>query len=177
MIATFGFITFGYRVEGLITHAFCKERLQDFEELLFHDIVTVLLFLGYLYGNMLPLGTLVVIVHDVTDAPLHFCKALYASIFKTPAKVLFFASQLLWLYFRLLCFPALIRALLRAEFPLDRADFNPFLYLGAGFLGLLLLLHALWFCMFQRMNLAVLRKSSIDTEKIYISNDYKDDKQ
>lgn len=127
-------------------------------EIFFHDIVTILLFLGWLYGNMMPIGTLTVICHDLTDGPMHISKGLYATIVKDWAIAPFITSQLMWAYFRLYCFARIILALLQSEYPAGREHFEPFKYLSAGFLCALYVLHWLWFFMFQRLNLAVMNK-------------------
>ena len=157
-LTTFAFVTFGFRIESLVSHVLLKERGNDFMELLFHDIVTILLFVGYLYGNMMAWGTMIVIIHDLTDGPIHLSKGMYAMIFKDSAVVPFLLAQLLWAYLRLYCFAKIIYELLQGEYPEGREFFRPFLYMSAGFLCCLYALHWLWFLMFQRINLAVITK-------------------
>jgi len=108
ILPTYAFITFGFRIEGFISNFLKKEKANDYMEMFFHDIVTILLFLGYLYGNMMPIGTLVVIIHDVTDFPCHISKGLYATIYRDQATVPFLFAQLLWAYLRLYCFARII---------------------------------------------------------------------
>lgn len=77
-------------------------------ELLFHDIVTIFLFLGYIYGHWMPIGTLIVIVHDITDSPIHISKGLYSTKLSDMSAYIFVIAQLMWLYLRLYAFPRII---------------------------------------------------------------------
>ncbi len=44
------------------------------------------------------------------------------------------------------------------SFPEERSHFNPWLYLNVIFLSILCCMHFLWFYMFQRINLMIIRK-------------------
>lgn len=68
----------------------------------------------------------------------------------------------MWLYLRMICFPVIIYELLQAEYPAERAQFQPYTYLTAIFLSMLACMHYLWFYMFQRLNLAYYRNYSRD---------------
>jgi len=73
-VLIYGLVNFGFRVECLISHIFFDPRASDFEEMLLHDIVTFFLCFGYIISNLLPVGTMVLILHDCSDFPFHFCK-------------------------------------------------------------------------------------------------------
>mmetsp|Transcript_9299 Transcript_9299/g.11375 ORF Transcript_9299/g.11375 Transcript_9299/m.11375 type:complete len:214 (+) Transcript_9299:291-932(+) len=107
-LPTYAFLSFGFRLEGFISHGFLKERGNDYMEMLFHDIITIFLFLGYLYGNWMPIGTLVVIMHDITDCPIHISKGLYSTTLGSYSPIVFIFAQLMWAYFRLYTFPCVI---------------------------------------------------------------------
>ena len=151
-VLTYSFITFGPRVEGLINHGLFKERHGDYEELLFHDIVTLFLFLGFIYGHMVPMGMIAVMYHDITDWAFHFARAFRACKFHRVSEVLFVGNQFAWVYFRMYCFPLGCIQLLQTEYTGERAKFQPFIYLVVGFQFMLISLHYLWFAMFQRIN-------------------------
>ena len=73
-VLIYGLVNFGFRVESLISHIFFDPRASDFEEMLLHDIVTFFLCFGFIISNFLPVGTMVLILHDCSDFPFHFCK-------------------------------------------------------------------------------------------------------
>lgn len=155
MIPVFGFINLGYRIESLIL-TLSDTSKKDFQEMFLHDLVTIFLFFGYLFGYMLSIGTMIIIVHDLTDVPLHITKALNSTVYDRFVPFTFILSQLMWIYFRLYCFPMLIRDLVFVEYPEQRAQFNPFVFLNAAFLLTLLAMHFLWFYMFQKINIKML---------------------
>lgn len=66
-ILTLGFVSMGFRIESLVTHLVYHRSDNDFEEMLLHDFVTVSLFFGYVFSNLLPVGTMVAILHDICD--------------------------------------------------------------------------------------------------------------
>ena len=134
--------------------------------MLLHDIVTCFLCFGYLYSNFLPVGTMVIILHDIADILCHVSKAINVSIFTDFAPIPFLGCQLLWLWFRLYSFPLLIWEITKHSYPEDRAQFNPFITLNVVFLTTLLAMHVIWFMMFQRVNWSIIRKEFID-EKEY----------
>ena len=151
-VLIYGLINFGFRVESLITHIFFTERGSDFEEMLLHDIVTFFLCFGYISSNFLPVGTMILILHDCSDFPFHLCKGINASIYKSYASYIFVTAQLIWGYFRLYCLPRIIQVLLDLKYPAHRAQFDPFITIAIVFLSTLLVLHIIWFLMFQRIN-------------------------
>jgi len=158
-LPTYAFLTFGFRIESFITCGFLREHGNDYMEMLFHDIVTIFLFLGYIYGHWMPIGTLIVIVHDITDSPIHISKGLYSTKLADTSTYIFVIAQLMWLYLRLYAFPRIIYQLSQSSYPADREQFNGIVPLCVGFLMALQCLHVLWFMMFQRINLAVIRKA------------------
>ena len=94
---------------------FFTERGPDFEEMLLHDAVTCFLFFGYLFSNLLPVGTLITILHDVCDIPFHLSKALHSTTYESLAAVPFIAGQLTWMWFRLFCLPMITYTVYHAE--------------------------------------------------------------
>ena len=107
-ILTLGFISFGLRVEFFISQVLFERGSKDFEEMLLHDIVTLLLFFGYLFSNLLPVGTMIAFLHDVSDIPLHVAKMLNASKYSSLVSIPFVTCQLMFLYLRLYFLPILI---------------------------------------------------------------------
>ena len=131
-----------------------------------HDSVTVFLFFGFLFSNFLPVGTMIIILHDVCDILCHISKALNVSTFTDFAPVPFVGAQLVWIWFRLFSLPMIIWNITQhAYFPEDRAQFDPFITINVVFLSTLLAMHWLWFMMFQRVNYTILMKQAINEEK------------
>ena len=56
----------------MVTHLMCDmlKLLQDFLEVLLHHAVTLALLLICYAINMVKMGVLIVLVHDVSDVPL-----------------------------------------------------------------------------------------------------------
>ena len=152
-LLTLGFISFGLRVEHLIRHLLYNRGNNDFEEMLLHDVVTVFLFFGYIFSNLLPVGTMVAIVHDVCDIPGHLSKMLHSSTYSTISIIPFLTVQIMWVKFRLYCLPILIYHVYYMTYPEDRSQFQPFMWINVIFLSTLLCMHIIWFGMFQRLNM------------------------
>lgn len=122
--------------------------------MLLHDIVTIALYLGFLFGYLTQIGNLMIVIHDVTDIPLHLAKALNTSTYEQYSIYPFVFSQLMWVYFRLFCFPMIIYELATSSYPAEHARFQPFIYSSTLLLSMFVCMHIMWFCMFQRINLA-----------------------
>ena len=125
--------------------------------MLLHDILTIAFYFGFIFGYLQQIGTLVIVIHDLTDIPIQIAKALNTSIYEPYAIYPFLFSQLMWVYFRLFCFPMMIYELATSSYPVEHAQFQPFIYLSVLLLSMLVCMHILWFIMFQRLNLAHLR--------------------
>ena len=78
-VFNYNLVSFGFRLESLINHLLFNRGAGDFEEMLLHDLVTCFLFFGMLFGNFLPVGSMIAILHDICDFPCHFSKGLHAS--------------------------------------------------------------------------------------------------
>ena len=103
-----GYINAGYRIENLVQHLIYHSNDSDFQEMLLHDIVTVVLFFSYLAGNLVNIGTMTAVLHDLTDIPFHISKALHATTYSDWSVYPFLLGQVAWFWLRLLCFPAII---------------------------------------------------------------------
>ena len=133
--------------------------------MLLHDTVTCFLCFGYLVSNFLPVGTMVIILHDIADILCHIAKGCNVSIFSDFAPIPFVGAQLVWLWFRLYSLPMIIWEITKHGYPEDRAQFNPFITLNVVFLSTLLAMHIIWFLMFQRVNWSILSKMNIDEKE------------
>lgn len=77
----YGIFQFGVRLKYLMEHLCLTERGNDYEEMLLHDTVTCFLFFGYLFSNFLPVGTMVIILHDISDVLCHVSKGFNVSTY------------------------------------------------------------------------------------------------
>ena len=50
--------------------------------MLLHDILTIAFYFGFLFGYLQQIGTLVIVIHDVTDIFIHLAKAINTSIYE-----------------------------------------------------------------------------------------------
>lgn len=162
IVLVYGLISFGHRIEALLKLLFVQKWGGDFVEYLLHDMVTVFLFYGYIFSNFLPVGTVIAILHDVCDIPVHICKGSFALGRETVSAIFFLITQVFWVYFRFYCLGTMIMKILTLEYPADHADFNPFIKLNAIFLSMLLMLHILWFGLMQMVNYKILTKGTED---------------
>lgn len=152
-----GYINAGYRIENLYQHLMHHRGDSDFEEMLLHDIVTVFLFFGYLVGNLVPIGTMIALLHDVCDVPFHTSKALNTSIWPEYAVGPYVLGQLLWIWLRLVGFAIIIYSVYTTEYTEPLAHFQVQMTMNTVYLGSLYSLHWIWFLMFQRLNLKLIR--------------------
>jgi len=167
-VPAWGFLMLGYRFEGLFTTITIARNQTDFLEMLLHDIVTIILYLGFLFGYLTQIGILTIVIHDVTDITIHLAKALNTSIYEQYSIYPFLFSQVLWLYFRLFCFPMMIYELATSSYPAEHARFQPFIYLSSLLLSILFCMHILWFYMFQRINLGHYRNNMVLDDVMHI---------
>ena len=107
-ILTLGLVSFGLRVKFMVNQILLERGSKDFFEMLLHDLVTLFLVFGYLFSNLLPVGTMITLLHDVTDVPLQVAKMLNASTYSSLVPIPFVTCQVMWFYFRLCCLPVLI---------------------------------------------------------------------
>jgi len=122
--------------------------------MLLHDFLCVALYSGFIFGCLPQIGCLGEVIHDVTEVLFHLAKAVNTSTYEEYSIYPFVFNQFMWVYFRLICFPAVIYELATTTYPPEYAQFQPFIYLSVMLLSILFCMHILWFMMFQRLNLA-----------------------
>jgi hypothetical protein len=154
----FGYAVFGFHLEQLLSHLLAKKRGGDFAEMLLHDSVTCFLYFGYICSNLVPIGTIIIFLHDITDIPFHISKFANSTKNIAVAGVFFVVGQLGWIWFRLVALPLIIYSLYtQANYGAARSTFDIFIGLNSAFLSMLLLMHIFWFTMFQRINIKLFR--------------------
>lgn len=133
--------------ELVYTLVFQRSR-SDFPEYLLHHLMTwSLIFFSYSL-NMLPLGCIVMLVHDATDLMVTLFK-LTIDVTHISVQFIFYSSMLVsWVYFRLWFFPIHLIWGLHWECYEDNICQNvnyPMLNMLFAFICGLFLLHIFWF--------------------------------
>ena len=84
---------------------------------MFHDLLTNSLYFGFITPNAIPIGTVAIYLHDVTDILIHISRLLNdLGDHEIMVAVCFFGAQVLWVWFRLFAFPMVIWSLYLAEY-------------------------------------------------------------
>lgn len=141
-------ITMGYHVGGLITHFFSSNKQNDFIEMGLHHIVAIYLFGGAYVYNILNLGAVVALLHDIADITTNIVKTLTESNDKTFIAPVFITHMGIWFYTRLLVLPYIIYRLAVWDIYLGSVIVKPFF---CWLLCCMFMLHCYWFKMFCGM--------------------------
>lgn len=129
----------------------------DFQEMFLHHVVTNVLVVASAYFRLNRIGSMVFLVHDISDVPVDLSKLANFLKWKATTICCFGIMTISWLYTRLYILPFTIyRAVLFSSHHI-LADGFPVVYylcyrhLFYVFIGLLIALHFAWFLMFMRM--------------------------
>jgi hypothetical protein len=130
----------------------------DFREMAVHHVVTNLLIIGSSAFRMTSYGSMVFLVHDITDVPVDSSKLANFLKWKRTTTVCFTLMCVTWLVFRLGVLPFVIyRSLLfESHIMLEEGYIDPLYYLTYRYpfyylIAQIILLHVAWFVMFLRM--------------------------
>lgn len=178
------FGAFGHEMMAI----FWEARRSDFWAMLTHHVATLLLIAGSYTCNFLPIGCLVMIVHDIADVFLELAKLFnYMSKARPWAKrltdALFVLFALVFLVTRLLVFP--FRVWWANSMKMPRKYFG-YHYTGIGVLNVfcvvLIVLHAYWMFLILRMAVKMLASGEVsndtrsdDEEELEASDGEKED--
>ena len=137
----------------------------DFQEMFVHHIVTNLLVIGSSWIRMTRAGSMMFMVHDISDVPVDLSKLANFLKWKVSTAICFATMVALWFYYRLVVLPftiykaVLTEAILVVEHDFVDAIFykcyQPFF---AVLIGLIIFLHLAWFGMFLQMGYLLLFK-------------------
>jgi len=137
----------------------------DFREMFVHHVFTNILILGSSTYRLSYIGSMVFLVHDISDIPVDLSKLANFLKWKKTTVICFLAMCITWLATRLFILPFIIWRSIIYESWLVCVDGNvpPMLYkmyqpLFVSLLGFLILLHFFWFTMFIRMGYVLMRK-------------------
>ena len=131
----------------------------DFREMFVHHLITNSLVIGSSFYRFTRVGSMVFLVHDVSDVPVDLSKLANFLKRKTATAICFATMVLMWCITRLGILPFVIfKSVLKESFllctsgafvdPLLYVYYQPFFVFG---LATLILLHLAWFTMFIQM--------------------------
>ena len=131
----------------------------DFQEMMAHHVVTNALIFFSSYYRFTRIGSMVFVLHDLSDVPIDLSKLANFVKWKVTTIVCFVTMVLLWVVTRLTIFPFVIcKSVWNESYEymvlkgtLDPALHDAYYLLFYTLLGLLVLLHVTWFCILLKI--------------------------
>lgn len=125
----------------------------DFREMLVHHVATNLLVIGSSFFRLTRSGSMVFLVHDVSDVPVDLSKLSNFLKWKRATEFCFTLMTVMWLLARLYVLPFVIYRSVVFESWMVVENIDPLYYVCYRhffyvLIGLLILLHLVWFIMF-----------------------------
>ncbi|XP_074056511.1 ceramide synthase 4-like [Macrotis lagotis] len=132
----------GLYISMMLTFAFDVKR-KDFKEQIIHHSSTIILICHSYFSNYLRIGTLVMLIHDVSDIFLEMGKMLKYAQWEKSSKVIFIIFTLIFFISRLFVFPYKV---LYTTYYSSMVNHKPFFgyYFTNGFLMILQALNIFW---------------------------------
>lgn len=146
-----------FRVQSSSLVVWSDRVRGDFREMVIHHIVTnSLIFLSSFY-RLHRVGSMIYLVHDVSDVPVDLSKLANFMKWRTSTLICFIIMVIVWVITRLGIFPFVIyRSALFETFIMMEYGLHPYFYYAYRFplyilMGAMIALHFAWFLMFIRM--------------------------
>jgi len=136
----------------------------DFREMLVHHVVTNVLVIGSSRCRLTRIGSMVFLVHDLSDVPVDLSKLANFLKYKITTIACFTSMVLMWLATRLYVLPVTIYgAVLTKSHYVMQEGLSPVYYVFYRhtfyvLVAFLILLHFAWFLMFLRMAYMIVTK-------------------
>ena len=137
----------------------------DFREMFIHHVFTNLLIFGSSIFRLSYGGSMVFLIHDISDIPVDLSKLANFLKWKTTTTICFLVMCITWVVTRLFLLPCMVWRsmiyeawLLCADGYIPPINYNMYQPLFVFGLGFLILLHFFWFTMFIRMGYVLIRK-------------------
>ena len=137
----------------------------DFREMFIHHVITNLLVIGSSFFRLTRIGSMVFLVHDISDVPVDLSKLANFLKWKVTTATCFFMMVLVWCCTRLGVLPFTIyRSVLTEGWMVcssgvvDPIYYVHFRHFFNTLMGLLIFLHLAWFTMFIQMGYVLIRK-------------------
>jgi len=142
-----------------------KNARGDFREMFIHHVVTNLLIIGSSFFRLTRVGSMVFMVHDISDVPVDLSKLANFLKWKAATALCFATMVAMWFFTRLFILPFIIyKAVLTESWmvcqsgvidPIYYVHYKPFFVV---LIALLILLHLAWFTMFLQMGWVLISK-------------------
>lgn len=129
----------------------------DFREMFMHHLVTNALIIASSRYRLSRIGSMVFMVHDISDIPVDMSKLANFLKWKVGTAICFLVMVIFWVVFRLSVLPFVIyRAVILESHLVLENNIDPKLWLAYRalfifLLGTIILLHTAWFLMFVKM--------------------------
>ena len=138
----------------------------DFREMAIHHVITNALIVTSSFFRFTRIGSMVFILHDISDIPVDMSKLANFVKWKTATTVCFITLLIFWVLLRLLMLPMVIiktvlyeSAVLIDEIPVSQAHYHlMYLSMFQVLLVGILLLHGVWFVILVRIALRLALK-------------------
>ena len=138
----------------------------DFREMMAHHIVTNALIFGSSFYRFTRIGSMIFLIHDLSDVPIDMSKLANFVKWKVTTIVCFVVMVLMWVITRLTIFPFVIfksvlmesHKYLVAQGTLDPALYEAYCYIFFFLLMALVLLHVTWFLILLRIGWTLVSK-------------------
>ena len=135
----------------------------DFQEMFVHHLVTNALVIGSSVLRTTRVGSMVFLVHDVSDIPVDLSKLANFLKWKVTTAVCFSTMVIMWAYWRLYILPYKILGAIITQSVLVIDSTHPNIYVAyqpvfVCLLSLIILLHLVWFSMFIKMGMLLVFK-------------------
>jgi hypothetical protein len=137
----------------------------DFREMFIHHVITNLLVIGSSFFRFTRVGSMVFLVHDLSDIPVDLSKLANFLKWKISTIVCFITMVVVWCMTRLGVLPFVIYNSVLYETwwvcesgvidPIYYAHYKPIFVI---LIGMLILLHLAWFTMFLQMGWVIISK-------------------
>ena len=139
----------------------------DFQEMFVHHIVTNLLVFGSSFFRLTRIGSMVFLIHDLSDVPVDLSKLANFLKWKYTTLLCFITMMLAWACTRIyILIFTIYRSILQESHFVCAEGFPVVFYVMYRhffyvLVGLLILLHIIWFHMFIRMLTTFVRKDEL----------------
>mmetsp|Transcript_48748 Transcript_48748/g.54553 ORF Transcript_48748/g.54553 Transcript_48748/m.54553 type:complete len:509 (-) Transcript_48748:53-1579(-) len=148
-----------------LTYDWSESCRGDFREMFIHHIFTNLLIIGSSYFRFSYIGSMVFMIHDISDIPVDLSKLANFLKWKRTTAACFLIMCITWVITRLIILPFIVWKSMIYDTWLVCADgyippiyYNMYQPVFVGLLGFLILLHFFWFTLFIRMGYVLIRK-------------------
>ncbi len=153
------------RLQSPITIGWSSDCRGDFQEMMIHHIVTNLLVIGSSYIRMTSMGSMVFMVHDVSDIPVDLSKLANFMKWKISTIICFATMVIVWAMTRLGILPFVIfkgiidhSELAYTTGSCTKQFHDMYVLIFYGLLSAIIALHLVWFTMFIKMGYLLINK-------------------